>query len=124
MIQQHRHILLALAQRRHAEVDDVEPIVEVLAKRLGGDVFDQIAIGGGDHPHVDAILDLFGADPLYLPGLEKPEQQPLHTGSGLPNFIHEYGAAVRLLEDAHAIAIRPGETTANMTKELGFEQRF
>ena len=99
-------------------------IVEVLAKRLGGDVFDQIAIGGGDHPHVDAILDLFGADPLYLRGLEKPEQQPLHTGSGLPNFIHENGAGAPARRRRSAIAIRPGETAANMTKELGFEQRF
>ena len=45
-------------------------------------------------------------------------------GRRLADFVHEDGAAMRLLEHAGAIAVRAGETAADVAKELGLEQRL
>ena len=84
----------------------------------------RIAIGRGDHPHIDAVLNLIGSDPLNLAGLEKPQQQALHPRAGLADFVHEDGAAMGLLERAEPVPVGTGETAADMAEELGFEQRF
>jgi hypothetical protein len=44
---------MVLAQRRHVEVDHVEPPVEVLAEGALRDQVGQVAVGGGDDPDVD-----------------------------------------------------------------------
>ena len=51
-------------------MDDVEPVVEILAEAPGGDLGPQVLVGGGDDPHVDVrqrlvgLLDLVGVVPL------------------------------------------------------------
>ena len=113
-----------VAQRRHPDVDDVQPVVEILAERLVGNALDQDAIGRGDDAHVDARLDLIGADALNFAGLEESEQQALHARARLADFVHEDGAAVRLLERTEPIAVGAGEAAPDVTEELGLEQRL
>ena len=50
---QQRNVLGPLAQRRHADREDVEPVVQVLAERPRRDQLLEIAVGRGDDPHVD-----------------------------------------------------------------------
>ena len=45
----------ALAQRRHANVDAAEPIIQIGPKQLALDQIPQAAIGRGDDPDVDAV---------------------------------------------------------------------
>ena len=50
-----RNVLAAVAQRRQPHFDDVEAVVEVAPEPAGGDFGTEIAIGRGDHVHVDAL---------------------------------------------------------------------
>src|SRR5262249_1627067 len=48
-------VLAALAQGRKPKVDDVEPVVEVLAEVAGPDLLVEVAIRRRDDPDVDAL---------------------------------------------------------------------
>ena len=56
-VQERGNVLATFAQRRHADVDDVEPIVEIFAERLRCHAVDEVAIRRRDHPHIDARLN-------------------------------------------------------------------
>ena len=113
-----------LPERRHADLDDVEAIVEILAECSLGHSVGQHPIGRGENPDIDNRRGLVRADALNLAGLEKPQQHPLHAGAGLADLVHEGRAAVRELEDARAIAVRTRETPAHVPEQLRFEQRL
>ena len=49
---QQRDVLLAIAQRRHEDRDDVEPEVQVLPEPAGLDLAGQVLVGGGEHARV------------------------------------------------------------------------
>ena len=102
---------------------DVQPVVQVLAERLVGDVLDQAAMGRRDHADVDRRQLAIGTDALNLAGLEEPQQQRLHPQAHLPDFVHEDGAAVGGLEPAALVAVGVGEAALHVTEQLRFEQR-
>jgi hypothetical protein len=52
-------------KRRHVNRHDVEAIEQVLAERALIDLFLEILVGGGNHPHVD-LDDTVAAEPLEL----------------------------------------------------------
>ena len=54
MPHQRVNVLGPLPERRHVEVDDAQPVQEVLAELAGGDEVVQVAIGGGDDANVHA----------------------------------------------------------------------
>ena len=123
VVEQLRHVLAAVAQRGHRQVDDVEPVVEVLAEVLRRDPVGEVAVGGGDHAHVDARLRALGADALDLAALEEAQQQRLHPQAHLPHFVHEDRAAVRRLEQARLVAVGAGERAAHVAEQLRLEER-
>ena len=53
-LHQQRQVALALAQRRDVDVEDVQPVVEVLAEQPLGDPLLEVAVGRRDDAHVDA----------------------------------------------------------------------
>ena len=123
MIQQDGDVLAALAQRRHLDVDDVEPVVEVLAEGLLGDVLDEATMGRGDHPDVDRRLLAIGSDSLNFAGLQKPQQQRLHPQAHLADFVHEDGAAVGGLEPAALVAVGVREAALHVAEQFRLEER-
>src|SRR5262249_45227425 len=48
-------VVPALAERRQVDVDDVEPVVEVLAEASPADLLLEDAVGRGDDPDVDLL---------------------------------------------------------------------
>ena len=52
VIDEQQQVGLPLAQRRHEDREDVEPVVEILAERAGGDRLLQVLVGRGDQPDV------------------------------------------------------------------------
>src|SRR5690606_23847951 len=48
-----RHILPALRERRHFDVHDVEPVIEILAEMPAHDELLQIAVSRGNDAHID-----------------------------------------------------------------------
>ena len=84
-------------QGRHLDVDDIEPVVEVLPKVPGLDELRQVPAGGRDDPHVHRHRA--GAPHrLHLPLLEGPEDLGLHIQGHVADLIQKEGAAVGQLE--------------------------
>ena len=121
---QRLHVLGPLPERRHVEVDDAQPVQQVLAELAGGDQVGQVAIGGGDHAHVDPRLRFVRADGLDFAVLEKPQQQGLHAQAHLADFVEKQRAAMRELELAALVAVGAGEAAFDVAEELRLEERF
>jgi hypothetical protein len=56
--------------------DDAEPVIEVVAETAGAHLGQEVLVGGGQHPHVDAQRPL-AAQALELLVLQHPEQLDL-----------------------------------------------
>jgi hypothetical protein len=122
MIEKNRHVFTALAQRRYFNVDDIEPVVEVLTKCLVRDVLEQPPMGRGDHPDVDRGQPPIGAHALNLAGLQETKHERLHSQAHLANFVHENGAALRRLEPALLVAMRVSETALDVPEQFRLEE--
>src|SRR5690606_14964020 len=99
VIDEQRQIVLALAQRRHVNARDREPVVQVLAEPAAVDLDAEVAIRRGD----DADIDLDGlrtADAANLLALEHAEELWLHRERQLADLVEEHGAVVCALERA------------------------
>ena len=124
MVDEHRNVLAALAQRRHDDVNDVEAVEQVLAERALRDHVAQVAVGRRDHADVDDAAAAVGADLLQLAGLEEAQQQALHAQRHLADFVEEDRAHVGGFELARLVAIGAGEAALDVAEQLGLEQRF
>jgi len=117
-------VLTAIQQRRHNDVNDVQPVEQVLSERALLDHVAQIAIGGRDDAHIDDAPASIGADLLQLTRLEKTQQQALHAKCHLAHFVQEDRSHVGRLELARLVAVRACEAALHVTKQFGFEQRL
>ena len=115
------NVAVPVAQRRDRHVDDVEPVIEVLAEAAGGDLFGQAAVGGGDDPDVDRLGDA-AADALDLAGLERAEQLDLGVERQLADLVEEDGRAVGILEAADMAVEGAGEGALLMAEQHQFDE--
>src|SRR5262249_24062993 len=105
---QHGKVVAALAQRRQVDGEDVQPVVQVwpelplLRPRL------EVAVGGGDQPHVGADR-LVAADALERLLLQDAQQLGLQRQRHVADLVQEQRAAADLLELADALAVGAGE---------------
>ena len=110
-----------LAERRHDQLDDGQPIVEVHAEaaatRLGGEV----AVRARDHTDVD-VLDAARADLLDLAFLEHAKQLRLHRHGKLSDFVEDQRSAVRNRKEPLPRAVGPGESAPRVAEQLGLGQ--
>ena len=75
-----------MSESRQVEVQDVEPVEEVLAEGSGLDVGLEVAVGGGQDPDLD--LDLLRAPDRSHPALlENPQELDLHGGCQLADLV-------------------------------------
>lgn len=88
MLGQQRQVLAPFAQRRGADLQDVEPVVEVLAERPGIDRRLQVDMGRRQHPHVHLDRPAT-ADPLDLLFLEKAQQVGLQLQRQVADLVEE-----------------------------------
>jgi hypothetical protein len=102
-LEQHRRerrdVLRPCPQGREREVQDVQPVEEILAEPTGGDRGPQVDVGRRDHPDVDRALG-GGADPPHPPLLQGAVELHLHRQRQLGDLVEEDRAAVGLLEQA------------------------
>src|SRR5262245_11742753 len=90
-------ILLPLAQRRHANGDDLEPEIEILAKTTVAYQLLQVGVGRGEHAHVHAHLAA-AADAHELPLLEHAQQLGLRQQVHVADLVEKNRPAVGQLE--------------------------
>ena len=73
VLDQRGNIRLSIPKWRHPEVDDVQPIVEILAEAALGDHVLEVPIGGRYHTDVDDSARLIGPNLLQLAGFQEPQ---------------------------------------------------
>ena len=112
---QRQDVVSPLAQRGHVQLDHLEPIVQVLAKSAARNSVGQLAVGGGQHAHVDpAALVLAHAADLAL--LQRAQQLDLHAGRDLAHFVEQQRAAVGRLEQARSVLRRARERPSRVSE--------
>ena len=92
----------SLAQRRHLDRIDVEPIEKVGSELLVADGLRQVAIRGCDDSGLYA-QGLRPTDALELTILKNSEELGLKLERQVPDLVEEDGAAVRELETPDAL---------------------
>ena len=112
-----------VAQRREVDLDDAQPVVEVLAESPLGDELLQVAVRRRDDPDVD-LLGVGGAERTDLAVLEHAQQPDLHAGLRLADLVEKDRAAVGDLEEALLVGMGTGERAALVAEELALEQRL
>src|SRR3977135_2805692 len=93
MIGPQQNVRFALAQRRHKNREDIEPVIEILAKLPGGDGFLDVFVGGRDQPHVD-LDSLRAAETFELSLLQDPQQFYLGRDIQITNLVEKQCAAI------------------------------
>ena len=103
-----RDVALALAQRRHVDEDDREPVVEVLAERALADLGQQILVRRRDDADVDVdrAVAADAGDPALL---QRAEHLRLRVEAHVADLVEEERAAVGLLELPDALLRRARE---------------
>ena len=81
-------------QRRQLNGKDVQPVKQVAAELARFDRGLQIAIGGGDHPHIGPN-DSASSDALKFAFLQNPQKSDLSFGRKLSNLVEEDRAFLR-----------------------------
>ena len=109
---------------RHVQVDDSQPIQQILPELPGGNHLVQIAIRGGDDPDIDPGLLAIGADRLYFAILQKPQEDRLHAQAHLADFVQEQRAAIRKLQKSRLVAVGARKAALDVSEELGLEERL
>ncbi len=108
-------------QRRARSARHVEPEQEVVAKFARGDGRIEIAVGGGDQPHVGRAGARF-ADAFVALLFEKAEQLGLKLEGQLADLVEEQSAPLGRGDLALGIGDSSGERAAGMAEERAFEQ--
>src|SRR5260221_12719647 len=114
-------IVAALPQRRHGELDDVEPVEEVLAEAAGGDELGELLVRSANDAHVDRVL-LRRADLANAFLLDGAQQLHLHGERQVRDLVEEERAAVCCLEESVAVLRRPGEGALLVAEEFALHQ--
>ena len=114
-------VLAPVAQGGDLDGDDVEAVEEVLAERAGAGALAEVAVGGGDDPHVDRAL-LARADGAHGAALEHVQQLGLEGRGHLADLVEQERAAVGLGEEARARGGRAREGALHVAEELALEQ--
>ena len=110
-----------LAQRRHANLDDVEAVIQVLAELARLHFGAEVLVRRAQQPHVDRQLG-DGTDRPHRALLNRAQQLALHRQRKVADLVEEQRAAVGRLKEAFAVVVGAGERALAIAKELGFEQ--
>jgi hypothetical protein len=116
-----RNIVTTVTKGGDRNLQDVEPVIEVLPEPARATKNLEILIRRADHPHVhmDGTAAAHRAD---LPFLEHPQELGLRGEGEISDLVEEEGAGVGLLEQPLAIPVGTGEGTADMAEDLALEQ--
>ena len=87
-LRQRQNIFAAFAQRRDAQRDHVEAVVEILAKVMRGDFGFEVAIGRRDDSRVDVDRAL-AADALEVLLLQKAQKLGLERWRQVGDLVEE-----------------------------------
>src|ERR1022692_4347117 len=120
-LRERQNVLAAFAQRRHAKGNDVEAVIEILAKVMRGDIGVEVAIGRGDYSRIDVNRAL-AADALEVLILQEAQKLGLQGRRQVGNLVEENAPAVGRLEPPGLILDRAGKRAADVPEQLALEK--
>src|SRR5262245_44767089 len=118
-----RNVLAPLAERRHVDGHDVEPVVEVLTERALAHRAPEIHVRRRQDPHVDRHR-ADPAEPLDLALLQDAQELRLQVEAQGADLVEEQRAAVGELEAAELLGVRAGEGALLVAEQLRLDQRL
>ena len=113
-------VVAPLAQRRYAQLEHAQPVVQILAEFLFGNVAEQVAVRGRDHAHVDLTSLLAPTGKNGCPSRMRSSFEPGQPH--LADFVEKQRAQVGLLELADVVAVGAGERARLVAEELALHQ--
>ena len=121
MLANGRDILAQLTQRRHLDLDDIQPVIQVLAKLVLLHALGQIVMCCTDDAHVHG---LFAGRPHFAHALllDHAQQLDLHGQRQIRDLVQKQCPAVRSLEKTVAVFVSTGECAFLVTEEFAFHQ--
>ncbi len=118
-----RNVFGVLTQGRHGDGDNVEAVVEVLAKFVGLDGLLEIFVGCGEDASEEG--DRTGSSYTFeLSLLEDAEEFGLHGGSEFAYLVEEEGSVFGGFELSFSHADGSGVCTFFVAEEFAFEEGF
>src|SRR5262249_32477376 len=117
------NIAATLSQRGQANLEGVNPKVQVLTKFVLLDHLPQITIGSAQDADI-AAERLSLADAADFTGLEKAQQLHLNVLVQFADFVEKKRAAIGHFEKSFVIALCASECTAAMAEKLALDQVF
>ena len=124
MLCQEQYVFAPLPQRRNDDRKGIEAEVQVFPELPIPHHLLQVAVRRRNHPDVD-LLHRVGADFLYFPRLQGPQQFGLHEQRHFADFVEEDGAAVGQLKLPGLAALgRAGKRAGRIAEELAFHEAF
>ena len=121
MLGERLDIVGPVAQRRHIEVNDVEPVEQVAAEAASVRLLREAAVGGGDYAEVQVPRPVLSQFPDFAL-LQRAQQLRLPARRQLPYFVEEHGSTRSLLQQAAARLPRAGECSLGVTEEFRVDQ--
>src|SRR5215471_446205 len=118
---QEHDITVSIAERRNANVEHVDAVIEIRAKRALLDRLVQIAIGSDDHANVGAD-DARAAETLELALLQDAQQLGLGRQRQLGDLVEEQHATSGQLDLPRLRLLCARESPALESEELRLDQ--
>lgn len=109
-------------QRRHLDTEDMQPVIEILAKTPFLDCAPEVNVRGRDHPDIDFKLAR-APDPLNPPLLQKAQQVHLKIQRQIADFIEKNGTARSRFDLADLPLGRARERALFVAEQLRLDQR-
>ncbi len=110
-------------QRRDFDIDNIDPVIEVIPEFSLCNHFFQIPVCRGQNMRVD-FHRLGGPDPGHLLCFQHAQKLYLHVKLQLPNFVQQNGSIARRFEKAlFPQPVRSGESASYIAEQLRFHQR-
>ena len=120
---QRQNVPGAIAQSRDVHRKHIEPVVKILTKSACGHFLPQVAIGGGQHTHVQRY-QFVAAESFDFFFLQYPQQFCLQAQVHFRNLIKQQRAASGLFKFSCPGLVSAGIGTFFVAKEHGLQHRF
>ena len=118
-----RQVVQPLPQWRYINHDHIEPVIQVLAKSLGGHFFAELFMGSTQHAHIHHVF-LRRAQRPDDTFLDRPQQLGLHDERQIANLIKKQRAALCRLEITHTVLCGAGVGPFTRTEKFSLKQIF
>src|SRR5210317_1332450 len=120
-INQDHNVVASFTQRRQVDGNDLQTIVEVVAKSFILDLLEQLLIGRGHDTDINRNL-FVASDPANGPFFKDTQQLGLHAHFHITDLIEKEGAAVSHLEETLLLVLGVGESPFFMSHQFALKQ--